>query len=102
MKNNNSRGFLFILFTLFVIFSCSNSPAINNCDYIFIIEDDMLIKKPDVFNKYIEAYQATGIHHFNYGPGSPFNRKQKIQFDLVDQKYSDEVLESGNRHASRD
>lgn len=52
------------------------------CDYIFIIEDDMLIKDKNVFMKYIEAYQESGIQHFNYGPGSPFNRKQKIQFDL--------------------
>lgn len=53
------------------------------CDYIFIIEDDMLIKDPIVFDKYIEAYKKSGIHHFNYGPGSPFNRKQTIQdFDL--------------------
>ena len=65
----------------------SKNKAMNflyeeGCDFIFIIEDDMLIKNPDVFNKYIEAYHVTGIHHFNYGPGSPFNRKQKIQFDL--------------------
>ena len=52
------------------------------CDYIFIIEDDMVIKDPTVFDKYIEAYKKSGIHHFNYGPGSPFNRKQTIQFDL--------------------
>jgi len=52
------------------------------CDYIFIVEDDMLIKDKNVFMKYIEAYQETGIQHFNYGPGSPFNRKQTIQFDL--------------------
>lgn len=54
-----------------------------SCDYIFIIEDDMLIKDATVFDKYVEAYKASGIHHFNYGPGSPFNRKQTIQnFDL--------------------
>ena len=54
----------------------------EGCDYIFIIEDDMLIKDLNVFDKYIEAYKKSGIHHFNYGPGSPFNRKQNIQFDL--------------------
>jgi GT2 family glycosyltransferase len=54
----------------------------KNCDYIFTIEDDMIILNPDIFKKYIEAYKASGIHHFNYGPGSPFNRKQDIQFDL--------------------
>lgn len=54
----------------------------KNCDYIFLIEDDMLILNKDIFNKYIEAHKLSGIHHFNYGPGSPFNRKQDIQFDL--------------------
>ena len=54
----------------------------KNCDYIFLLEDDLLIKNKDVFLKYIEAHEATGIHHFNYGPGTPFNRKQNVQFDL--------------------
>ena len=54
----------------------------KQCDYIFVIEDDMIIKKGEIFMKYIEAYKKSGIHHFNYGPGSPFNRKQDIRFDL--------------------
>lgn len=53
------------------------------CDYIFIIEDDMVILDDTVFDKYIQASKVSGIQHFNYGPGSPFNRKQSIQnFDL--------------------
>jgi len=54
----------------------------KGCDYIFILEDDMLILDNNVFEKYIEAHKKSGIHHFNYGPGSPFNRKQNIKFDL--------------------
>jgi len=55
----------------------------KGCDYIFIIEDDMLIKDSSIFKQYIEASKVSGIQHFNYGPGSPFNRKQSIQnFDL--------------------
>jgi glycosyltransferase involved in cell wall biosynthesis len=54
----------------------------KECDYIFIIEDDMIILDSTIFQKYIEAHKKSGIHHFNYGPGSPFNRKQDIQFDL--------------------
>jgi GT2 family glycosyltransferase len=50
----------------------------KECDFIFIIEDDMIILDPTIFTKYIEAYKLSGIHHFNYGPGSPFNRKQDI------------------------
>lgn len=55
----------------------------HDCTYFFLIEDDMLIKDPTIFSQYVNAYKASGIHHFNYGPGSPFNRKQKIKnFDL--------------------
>jgi len=55
----------------------------KGCDYIFLIEDDMIILDSTVFDQYIDASKVSGIQHFNYGPGSPFNRKQTIQnFDL--------------------
>jgi GT2 family glycosyltransferase len=66
----------------------------ERCDFLFLIEDDMLIKDPSVFGQYIEACKASGIQHFNYGPGSPFNRKQKIQnFDLHNRHLLDEKTE---------
>lgn len=68
--------------------------AEKDCDYIFLIEDDMLIKREDVFDAYINAYKQSGIHHFNYGPGSPFNRKQTIQnFDLHNRHLLDQHTE---------
>jgi len=64
------------------------------CDYIFIIEDDMLIKDKSVFDRYIKACEISGIQHFNYGPGSPFNRKQTIQnFDLHNRHLLDQYSE---------
>jgi glycosyltransferase involved in cell wall biosynthesis len=39
----------------------------KNCDYLFTLEDDIFIKEPDIFNKYIEASKTTGIQHFNFG-----------------------------------
>jgi glycosyltransferase involved in cell wall biosynthesis len=70
----------------------------RGCDYIFIIEDDMVILDPTVFNKYIEAHKKSGIHHFNYGPGSPFNRKQTIQnFDLHNRHLLDQKSEPNPR-----
>jgi GT2 family glycosyltransferase len=48
----------------------------KGCDYIFMIEDDCIIKDHILFSKYIEASKVTGIQHFNFGPGSPWNRKQ--------------------------
>ena len=54
----------------------------KNCDYLFLIEDDVVIFDKNVFKEYIEASKLSGIHHFNYGPGTPFNRKQNAHFDL--------------------
>ena len=70
----------------------------KGCDYIFIIEDDMIILDDSVFNKYIQASKVSGIQHFNYGPGSPFNRKQSIQnFDLHNRHLLDQHTEPNPR-----
>ena len=52
------------------------------CEHIFILEDDIIVNDKIVFKKYIEAAKESGILHFNYGLGTPFNKKQSIQFDL--------------------
>ena len=64
------------------------------CEYFFLIEDDMLIKEATVFQQYVDACKASGIQHFNYGPGSPFNRKQTIKdYDLHNRHLLDEKSE---------
>lgn len=45
-------------------------------EHIFLIEDDCKITNDKVFEKYIETSRVTGLKHFNFGPGSPWNRKQ--------------------------
>jgi len=37
-----------------------------NCEHLFIIEDDILIKNSGVFEAYIKAANSTGIHHLCY------------------------------------
>lgn len=54
----------------------------KECEFLFLIEDDLIIKDPEVFRKYIQAYKQSGIQHFNFGPGTPFNRKQNTKVDL--------------------
>ena len=44
-------------------------------EHIFIIEDDMLIKDKEVFNKYIEASQVSGIKHMMFGYHGPANKR---------------------------
>lgn len=41
---------------------------------IFLIEDDVVIKDPTVFDKYIKASRLTGIQHFMFGYHGPANR----------------------------
>lgn len=48
----------------------------KNCDHIFTLEDDCIITDNNIFEKYIEASKETGLKHFNFGPGSPWNRIQ--------------------------
>ena len=36
------------------------------CEHLFIIEDDIIIKNPKVFQEYIKAANSTGIHHLCY------------------------------------
>jgi GT2 family glycosyltransferase len=70
----------------------------KNCDYFFIIEDDMMIKDQTIFQQYTTASKASNIQHFNYGPGSPFNRKQTIKnFDLHNRHLLDEETEPNPR-----
>jgi glycosyltransferase involved in cell wall biosynthesis len=38
----------------------------KGCEYIFLLEDDIIIKDINVFNKYIEASKLSGIQHFNF------------------------------------
>ena len=60
-------------------------------NHLFLLEDDILILDKTIFNKYVDASKRTGIMHFNYGPGSPFNRKQD----------SNEVFDLHNRHLAK-
>ena len=64
----------------------------KGCDYIFLMEDDIIIKSPDVFQAYIKASKETGIQHFNYSQHGLMNKvqntekpalKTKIQYNTV-------------------
>ena len=43
-------------------------------DHIFIIEDDMLITNPDIFEEYIKASAITGLEHFMFAYHGPANK----------------------------
>jgi len=45
----------------------------KGCDYIILVEDDMLFKG-NLFEQYIKAYKKTGIQHFMFGYHGPANK----------------------------
>ncbi len=48
----------------------------EGCEHLFLIEDDILIKRSDIFEFYIRASQTSGILHFNFCLSSPMNIKR--------------------------
>lgn len=58
----------------------------RGCEHIFLIEDDMLLKNKEVFNRYINASKKSGIKYFTFvstspGAGAPGNRTPKLVVD---------------------
>ena len=53
----------------------------KNCKHIFILEDDIRISDPHIFENYIRAAEVSKIKHFNYGFHGPWNKVNgKISF----------------------
>jgi glycosyltransferase involved in cell wall biosynthesis len=50
----------------------------NDCDHIFIMEDDIIVKNPHVFKEYISVAMATGLPHLNFEQACP----NQHQFDV--------------------
>jgi len=46
----------------------------KECNHLFLIEDDIIVKDKNVFNEYIKARNVTGIQHFNFGYHGPANK----------------------------
>ena len=46
----------------------------SKCEHLFLIEDDIFVKNPIVFEKYIEASKISGIQHFNYSQHGVMNK----------------------------
>lgn len=46
----------------------------EGCDLLFLIEDDILVRNPRVFEEFVQLHEDSGIHHFNFGLHGPTNR----------------------------
>lgn len=48
--------------------------SLYDCDHVFLIEEDIFVKDPDVFEKYINVSKASGIQHFNFSQHGRMNK----------------------------
>lgn len=65
---------------------CIEHLLANDCEHIFIIEDDMIITDESIFRKYIETSTISGIKYFSFvstswGTGTPHNRTPRLLVD---------------------
>ncbi|HAT65577.1 MAG TPA: hypothetical protein DCS66_13435 [Flavobacteriaceae bacterium] len=67
-------------------------------DHMFIMEDDIIIKDENVFEKYIEASKKTGLKHLMYGYHGPANKRNGKPFPRKIVDYGDDVSIALNRH----
>lgn len=61
----------------------------RECEHIFIIEDDMLVKDKSIFDKYIQTSKASGIKYFSFvstswETGIPGKREPRLVVDYRD------------------
>jgi len=71
------------------------------CDHIFLIEDDMVIKRDDIFSAYINASKLSGIEHLMFAYHGPANKNgisKGTPTPRLVVKYSDDISISLNQH----
>jgi glycosyltransferase involved in cell wall biosynthesis len=56
----------------------------KGCEYLFLIEDDILIKDPKVFQKYIKTANSSGIHHLCFEKIAENEKSLKYSYELPD------------------
>ena len=67
-------------------------------DHMFIMEDDIIIKDENVFEKYIEVSKKTGLKHLMYGYHGPANKRTGKPFPRKIVDYGDGTSIALNQH----
>jgi len=77
-ENSNNENYEVIQHDKNLGIACAKNSALrcliqNDCTFLFLIEDDIIIKDPDIFLKYIHAAEVSGLWHMNYGFSNVYN-----------------------------
>jgi len=49
-----------------------------DCDYMFIMEDDVLVKRVGWEKFWIDGHLKSGIHHFTFSPHGPYGKLKNV------------------------
>ena len=55
----------------------------KDCEHLFLIEDDTIIKKEDVFKYYIDTAENFNLEHLVFGYGSSGNKPNEFKEEIV-------------------
>ncbi len=73
----------------------------DDCDYLFLMEDDVVIKNSTIFETYIKTAKKSGLWTLNYGGHGNYNRnpqtgdivvKNTIDYDGIDVDFYHNIL----------
>lgn len=70
----------------------------KNCSWIFLIEDDIIVKDMNVFKTYIDLAEKSGIRHLNYSLHGDANKKDGKPNPRSCIEYTDTIKMSLNCH----
>jgi GT2 family glycosyltransferase len=70
----------------------------TNCTDIFLMEDDIIIKNSEVFEKYIKVASETKLPHFMFGYHGPANKANGVPTPRLKVDYPSSVSVAFNRH----
>ncbi len=70
----------------------------SDCDYMFLIEDDIIIKDPNVFQAYIDLHKVSGVDHFNFGYHGPANKQNGTPSPRLVINYGEQSKAAFNLH----
>lgn len=59
----------------------------DGCDYLFLLEDDLVVDSIEAVDSYIKASQEGGVHHLNFHAHGPANEGATPEIDGVIAKW---------------
>ena len=72
----------------------------TDLNHFFVIEDDILVTNPHVFEEYIKTSKLSGIRHYCYGLHGPANKDaNSVPLSKLNVKYSEECGISLYQHS---